>query len=541
MIKKTINLVLMLFISINAYGGSGYLGDLGTIVVTPTRSGVKLSDLGTNIEIVTGEYIVERGLKTAAAALEGVLGISGISERGTRGSTRDIRMRSGGDTAKQVLIMIDNQPVNDTALGAGDLEEISADYIDRIEIVRGPGSAVWGANAIGGVINILTKTPEDLDSSLEVHTDINSLYSQKYSLVLNHYETGSGVYASASCEDSDGWRKNSQYTGRNFLVKVTKDHPVLGQLKTQVAVHESEFGIPGQNSTAIEDYDGDVEKIAQSPNAVMEKLNQYLQIELKNNLNNSILLTSRLYSNILNKTYVDPDAFTNDKSDTLLYGIDVQAEIKDIATAGVEMTVNNFVRKDQTMDSVVKDIDEDTINSALFLQKTLDLAAVNIILGLRYDMHTVYENQLNPNITVVYKLNENTKFSLNAGKAFRAPTFEDLYSPYTSWPAFGFFNAGDTQGNPDIKPETAWGYDIGMEQSLGSFLLGRLTLFRSDIENLIEWTEIDPDLAYDKWRPSNVGEAFNQGVEAGIDLELLKDLEQGINFTYLQSKGKKYK
>ncbi|MFC2061267.1 TonB-dependent receptor plug domain-containing protein [Elusimicrobiota bacterium] len=515
-----------------------YMGNLGVVVVTPTRNQSRIDDLGTNVDVITKDDINQYNAHTVAEALENVAGIPGVSERGTRGTTRDMRIRSGGNSSKQVLVMIDGQPVNDIGLGSADLEEIPVDYVDRIEIVRGPSSAIYGANALGGVVNIITKKPVGNKPSVKVNIEEGVFASSKYNLQVQYNDGKNRSFASLSDEDSAGWRENSGYNGNDFILKAGKTIDNFGDIDGQFIYSKSEFGVPGQNTTSISDYDGDIEKTAQSPDANIDKTRQRLQIGSSNKLNDNISLKTRLYGSLSDKAYENPGAYTDDLFETMSYGVELQGCISSDLVVGGNIAWDEFVRKDEYTAPAVTDIDKNTINRAVFVQQTLDSGPATFILGLRYDAHSVYEGQLNPQTTIIYRLLDELKLSANVGRAFRAPTFEDMYSPQTFWPASMFGPAGDTMGNTDLKPETAWGYDIGVEHQFGKILLSRLTFFRSDIDNLIEWAEVDPDPNYNKWRPSNVGKAYNQGFEAGIDYRVFGKLDQSINYTYLESKGK---
>jgi outer membrane receptor protein involved in Fe transport len=93
-------------------------------------------------------------------------------------------------------------------------------------------------------------------------------------------------------------------------------------------------------------------------------------------------------------------------------------------------------------------------------------------------------------------------------------------------------------GNTALLPEKAWGGDIGFESDYKNKLINRITLFGSIISDMIAWDEVDPDENYDKWRPSNIGNAYNLGIEAEIIHKISKYFTQKIDYTYLDSKGK---
>lgn len=93
-------------------------------------------------------------------------------------------------------------------------------------------------------------------------------------------------------------------------------------------------------------------------------------------------------------------------------------------------------------------------------------------------------------------------------------------------------------GNPNLKPETGWAFDFGVEHGLSNILLSRATLFRSDIQNFLQWANISSDPEWEQWRPSNVGKIYSQGIELELIHRIIKGLSQSINYTYLESRGK---
>ncbi|MCJ7646190.1 TonB-dependent receptor, partial [bacterium] len=178
-------------------------------------------------------------------------------------------------------------------------------------------------------------------------------------------------------------------------------------------------------------------------------------------------------------------------------------------------------------------INEKNLNSSIFTQEALFFKPISATMGIRYDHHSAYGGQINPNFSVVYHPQESSKLSFNLGRGFRAPTFCDLYQPYTDYVIY------EAQGNPDLKPEKAWAYDLGFEHQLGNLLLSRLTLFETNIEDLIEWAAVDPAAPWGLWIPSNVAEAYTQGVEVEFIHQIMPGLSQTINYTYVHSAGKR--
>ncbi len=524
----------MVFVAVRGFT-SDYIGDLGTVVVTPSRYGSSLAELATNVSVINRHDIEESGALTAAEALKKRGAYVSVGIRGTRGSESSARIRSGGATANQVLVMVDGQPVNDVALGEADLDKIAADHIEQIEIARGPFSAVWGADALGGVINIITRSGKNDLPKTALAARAGSFNSRKYSLNHSFSYGENSIYTFVSEESSDGFRENSAYRGNDFMINAGRKINGYGDLNLRFSYHKSESGVPGPNYTDVENYDGERERASSTPEASMDTLKRYLQIESVNALFNSIELKSRLYGSFIDITDRAPSRMTEDLMQTQSYGGNIQALVSEDVLLGLEVEHDNFIKTDK--EGGVKEIDENMLNAAIYLQKRMNFTNLQATFGGRYDHHSVWGGAFNPRLSVVYNLSDKIKVSGNAGRAFRAPTFNDLYYPESSWPASEWGPAGDSKGNREVEPETAWGYDVGLEKELG-IALGRITFFRSDIDDMIEWVNVSDEPDYEKWRPVNVEKARNRGIEAELKASIFPGITLNVAYRYLDSKGK---
>ncbi len=139
------------------------------IVVTATRTATTILDSPDNVTVITAEELSAAGVATAAEALEAVAGVE-IADSGTAGSVKSVRIR--GSASAQVLVLVDGVRMNDSRQGATDLSLLPVEMIERIEVVRGGTSALYGADALGGVVNIITKNRADRTLTLSVTNGI---------------------------------------------------------------------------------------------------------------------------------------------------------------------------------------------------------------------------------------------------------------------------------------------------------------------------------------------------------------------------------
>ncbi|HVN67888.1 MAG TPA: TonB-dependent receptor plug domain-containing protein, partial [Candidatus Sulfotelmatobacter sp.] len=177
-----------------------------------------------------------RGCKTVGDALRTVAGADVISQGGL-GAVTSVRLQ-GAANSSQVLILVDGRRINSPTLGMFDTGDLLLDNVERIEVVRAPLSAVYGSDAVAGVINIITKRPQGQDKIVSAST--GSFGTQQYKIELN----GGPLLFAFDQTRSDGFRTNSDYFANNFYGKVVQPTP-LGELFADYNLYDARKGVPG--------------------------------------------------------------------------------------------------------------------------------------------------------------------------------------------------------------------------------------------------------------------------------------------------------
>jgi outer membrane receptor protein involved in Fe transport len=157
---------------------------------------------------------------------------------------------------------------------------------------------------------------------------------------------------------------------------------------------------------------------------------------------------------------------------------------------------------------------------AIYLQDEIEITKpLTATIGIRYDFHSIYEDQFNPRVGAVLRLPWDIRLRASAARSFRAPTFDDLY-----WPEDAF-----TAGNPNLKPEKAWSYELGGEKKFGDRAVFKAAGFYRRVEDLIIW-QMGSD---EKFRPSNVKTVEIWGVETEMVFYPCRGLAIPLNYTFL--------
>jgi len=533
------NLVLISTAILLAFGlawgeESVYMGDLGVIVITPTRGPRMVKDLPTNVSVITREEIAESDAHNVGEVLKNRLGVA-VRRYGTLGAPSYIGLR--GCSAYQTLVMVDGRSVNSISDGIADLSQFPIDNIERIEVVRGPASALYGANALGGVINIITREAKEEKVIADVNFGLGSFGTQISRLNFATRDANIKACFTIGNNTSNGWRKNSAYNNRNFTGRLAYDAGKIGIFELRGGYHRGKLGLPGVakykiDPTTLKNILLD-EKFASDPNHNQEDEKEYAILEYSNIGENSKLLLKAYGSNDQRRDR-NPNGPRDDLHENITQGVETQLDVPYGITLGMDVHQDKYKQKNEINSQTI--IGEKTLNRAIFLQEALSFKPVIAILGVRYDHHSAYGGQINPSFSLVYQLSqpgESLKLSFNLGRGFRAPTFCDLYQPYTEYEEY------EAEGTPNLKPEKAWAYDLGFEHQLGNLLLSRVTLFETNIEDLIDWASVPSAKPWGFWFPSNVAKAYTQGVELEFIHQIMSGLSQSINYTYLRSAGKK--
>ena len=513
---------------------------LEEIVVTASKYEEELSETSVSGAVIDQEDISNKNAYNAADLLKDITGVQINDYSGVTG-VKTISMR--GSQPEQVLVLIDGQPMNSRQSGQIDLSRLNIEQIEKIEVLRGPASAIYGANALGGVVNIITKSGTD-ESSTNVKMGYGSFNTQQYSLTQQGGEDKLNYNLAVTAKKSDGHRDipdNSDLEQYNLFTKFDYQLTKYSDLILSLRYNDSDKGVPGEITNP-------------TPNAQQNDEDKNINLTWKQQREDTDTKVLAYY-NQHEQSYYDkyysnqdnPADFNNyyrdQDGDVYYYDGSKRKEVNDInLTEKITNSIHDTNRmgldfsrtkyyQEHTLSygTTVKqnEIDSnengehETLNKALFVQ---DKWAVNEVLtvnlGSRYDDHDKFGSEISPRAGLVYKVDQNLKLHLSGGQAYRTPTFNDLY-----WPASAY-----TEGNPDLKPETAVAYEVGSTYLTDQSKI-KVSLFQRDVDDLIDWAQGDDGV----YRPDNVNQAEISGIELTAKRELNEKITAGFNYTYLDA------
>jgi outer membrane cobalamin receptor len=472
---------------------------LKEVVVTATKTEKEPQDVTQSVTVITAADIQKSSATTAAEVVREAAGVD-IRDYGARGSTSEISLR--GSATAQVLVLLDGKRLNSPLSGGFDMSElpVALDDIERIEIVRGPSSALYGTDAMGGVVNIITKHPEKFQTVVS-----GSVGSHGYdSLSLRNSGKQNGFYyaLSAGRETSDGYRVNSDLNKINASIKAGYELSSNSSIELTSDHINKEIGVPGSTSWP-------------SPSARQTTSDTATGIGYRVKFSPALDLKINAYYSRENLEYKNPPVDSVYRSASR--GADTQvtwlANSWNLITVGAE-------GRDEHVDSPDTGIHSSSLWAG-YLQDEISAGEhLIVVIGGREDSHSVYGDKFSPKVSARYLVSgTGTIVRASAGKSFRAPTFNDLY----------FSDAYGDKGNPDLRPETATEYEAGIEQPFGKRNAVKVTGFERKVTNLIDWQEYAPF----QYQAVNIGKAKIRGSEAEAKFTFFEVLTWAVNYTYM--------
>jgi len=527
LLSRLIMITLVLVLATSGWAGAEEnreesILELEKIVITATRTPHLLKDVPVSTTVITEKEIEQTGASTVAEALENVAGIR-VTAYGGPGSLTTVHIR--GSATDQVLVLMDGRELNPATSGTVDLGLLPVQNIERIEVVRGPFSSLYGANALSGVINIITK-PAPEKRQTQMGASYGTYETSEYSLTHGGKLGKTGYFLTAKLGDSAGDRENSSCNETHATAKLTYEVDDSSGFSLLAGYSHRDSGVPGSTTYP-------------TPSAQEEDKKNFLDLSYHKDLKGGSRFLAKTFIEEYEICYKDPEIWggpTKDTTEDLASGMQIQYSLpwgKHLSTVGLELKQDRV--KVTTIDGISRIGGTRKVDTvSLYLQDEMNLSLRLVLIpGLRYDNPSAYASQTSPRVSLLYLLGENTHLRASYGQSFRSPTVNDLYW-YEDWGwGMGLF------GNENLKPEKSRGYELGLEHEFNLPLLARVSWFDRKTDQLINWVEISPWY----WQATNVDKAHNQGIESELRLQLTPRLSLGLNYLYQQGKdeGEEYK
>jgi outer membrane receptor protein involved in Fe transport len=524
---------------------------LGDVVVKATRSGTALEDLTGSVSIVTREEIEASPYNKVEDILRSVAGVDvGLNQYvNTLAGIRPVNIRGVGGYGARTLVLIDGIPQNNANNGWVDLSQVPLEWIDRIEVMRGPFSALYGSNSMGGLINIITKNPT-LKRETTVKTKYGTLSSWDSLFTHRQKFRKVGVVIGGRYFETDGYipfkpeYPNATKTSKdekNFFLKAIYDVNDVSDVT---------FGLTGLYS--------DQNRGREYFEGTTNNWHPYVKYRIKNAAYD---FTTSFYYNI-DEWDVDFDrpptySFKNHSENVSMDAVGMQNQLKmkindwNILTFGLDLK-SNKLNLEHTYYTMTRDVGSGgkEFGTALFFQDEMSLIQKKLLinLGARVDYihnydgrahdtasssNVKYDSQdwtgVSPKLGAAYRLLDSTTLKGSFGTSFKAPSLYELYTSLTRGRIY-------IEANPELEPENVISYDLGIEHWFLSNLMGSLTYYQSFAEDYIDYNLISDTY----WVRDNIGKVDIQGLELELHYYFMSYMKAQLSYTYNESKIKEY-
>ncbi|MCK8520139.1 TonB-dependent receptor [Aquimarina sp. D1M17] len=509
--------------------------EIDEVVLTATRTARQLSSLPLPVTLVSKENIIKSGTIRLDEILNEQTGIITVAdESGFEG------VQIQGIASDYILVLIDGVPLVGRSAGNFDISRLTVGNIKQIEVVKGPSSSLYGSEALGGVINIITEKPKTETISGSASYRIGSFTQQDINLDLKQRINNFGYGLFANRFSSEGYDLNPDVEGQtvNPFENYTFNARVYNDFSDKLSVFAS-----GRYYNQNQDAGFTVNETSFEGDSKEEEWNAHLRFD--HAFNSKLALEYEFYYTNYNATekLVDPisdDVLSDSNFDQRL----LRPEIRGTYTfENNSKLTSGFGYQYDELDRTFFDEKVDFTSQYAYIQYDVDLfEKLNIIAGARFDNHSEYSNQLSPKLAIRYKITDHIAAKASVGYGFKAPDFRQLYFDFTNsavgYTVLGYNVAIDKlrelqdQGQildivvPEsdlqdpLEAESSIGYNIGLTYKKKNWN-SEINFFRNDFQNLI-----DTQIIARKTNGQNVFSYFNfdeiytTGLEANFGYKL---------------------
>jgi len=482
-----------------------------TLVVYGTRLDQPATEVGSSVSVLTADEIEALGSSFLLDAIATMPGVT-INQNGSFGGIATVRIR--GASSAQTLVIIDGVVANDpTSPGGGfDFARIDPANVDRVEVLKGPQSTLWGTDAIGGVVNIVTKRPEEgLNGNVFAQT--GSYNSFRGGAEFEGTGDRFDFRLAATGFSSDGISKADEINGNtekdgydSNTVSAKGGVRIGGEARLQAGLlwtdAESEFdsfSFGDQGNVA----DGD--EVSQTEELVG---NISLHLPLFDGKLDNVILAG--YSDIERNSFSDGLPGFSSKGNRTIYRYQGTLQLND----------NHRLAFGAEQEDSKANGDNTSINGLFALYELQALDSLTLTAGMRRDDHDRFDAETTGRLAVAYNPHDQITVRASWGEGFKAPTLFQTT----------FFCCGATAPNPNLRPERSDAYDVGVVFRTANARgeIG-LTYFDQDIDDLINFS-------FGIGGYGNIDKATLSGVEVDGHYQLTEWLDAAISYSFIDAK-----
>jgi len=477
-------------------------------VFSATRSLKSVASVAENVTVVTAEDIELLNAHTVAEALYFVTGIEMQDFKGP-GSGGLPSIQSSG--TNRVTVMLDGVALN-TANNDFPLSRLPVQMISKIEIIKGPASSAWGSS-FGGVINVITKSAAGGDRVAgTAYASVGQKDTSDLRAELSGWKDRFGIYLYGGAMNSDGVQDDHEFSHRDLFAKASVGAGTASRLDVTLYYHDGDSANADRLRFGLDVYEGfDVETL-------------YGKADFRTSFAGADLNLSAWTLNQDDNFYekrVSDDAWVRD-APTLYDRHGFRGELtwrtgRHVIVAGADFLDGRFEHHFEPRVGI------DQQKYGLFVNDTITAGSLRITPGLRYDHSNLAGGLASPSLGITYPASRDLLFRALISRGFHDPAIVKYFDA----PALGYY------GNENLKPETIWSYQAGLEANISNLLRAKLTLFYHDIDEILVEKVISFPRAF---TTENGGRAQTLGGEFEIATNRFKGFTFEAGASYEQTK-----
>ena len=506
--KTALLSAVSLSLALPALAQDGDTGEttLDPVIVEGSRLNQTATEVGSSVTIITAEEIEELGFDFALDAVAAAPGVT-INSNGAFGGSASVRIR--GASSEQTLVLIDGVAVNDpTSPGGGfNFARLDTENIERIEVLKGPQSTLWGTDAIGGVVSITTKRPDEgLGGSVFGEYGSFNTFRGGAS-VENANDTGDfrlaivgmSLDGISKADENDGNSEDDPYQALTLSAKGGLNLGGDARLSADVLWTDAESDFDASGGPG-----GDADRVSET-----EELSVNVSLTgslLDGRLENLLLIG---YSDISRENFSNGASSFTSEGDRTIYRYQGTLSINEMNTLafGAEREESNANGDDTSIDGLF----------ALYEFKPT--TQITLTGGLRVDDHERFGSETTGRVAAAFNPNDQLTLRASWGQGFKAPTIFQTT----------FFCCGATEPNADLQPETSEAFDIGLDwRSTDGRAEAGITYFDQETENQI-------DFSFAVGGYQNIDQVDSRGVELYGAYQLTDSLSVSADYAYIDA------
>ena len=512
----------------------------------------QLSNLPLPVKLISNQEITKSNSSRLSDILDDQSGIFIVSDFG---GGNGIQIQ--GLDSQYTLLLIDGSPIIGRQSGTLDLDRISIGNIEQIEIIKGSSSSLYGTDAIGGVVNLITTMTND-----SISADISYKFS---SFNTNDISMNIGKIS------NKGHNLNLYFNSFNSEGYDLNDNPVLNTVE------------PYKSYTGFLRHNFKKNKWSFFSSSRIYNENQDFTLDLnsygRNIINESSINTSINFQNNESHKFVFENYFTNYKNDEeydlnqnsidesffdqSLFKSEIRSifknDVKNTLTIGLGFYSETLKRNNFYKDKVSQNSFNYFVQYEGFIFKN-----TNYIFGARYDQYDEYESEFSPRFAIRTQINDNISSKISIGKGFKTPDFRQLYFNFSNsnsgYSVIGFNAAkeiiynlqslgqisnliiSEEEFSGNLKPESSISFNLGFNINTYKNIIFDLNFFRNQIQNLIDYKIIATKLnGQSIFSYYNLNKVYTQGIEFNTAFRLLNDFKINFGYQYLEAKDNEAK